>query len=148
MRNLSTLILLVLFNLPQLIGQKLGDLFDMTYVHDVRLSFNDAKWTSQLDSLRINGSEDMLIGKVTIDGTTYDKVGIAYAKSPTYMTAGKRNPWTIKLNYIDKKQNHQGYKAFSISQALRDPSMVREVLGYEIARKYMAAPRANYTNLQ
>jgi CotH kinase protein len=63
------------------------------------------------------------------------------------MTAGKRNPWTIKLNYIDKKQSHQGYKAFSISQALRDPSMVREVLGYEIARKYMAAPRANYTNL-
>jgi CotH kinase protein len=146
MRNLSTLILLVLFNLP-LIGQKLGDLFDLTYVHDVRLSFNDAKWSSQLDSLRINGSEDMLIGKVTIDGTTYDKVGIAYAKSPTYMTAGKRNPWTIRLNYIDKKQNHQGYKAFSLSQALRDPSMVREVLGYEMARKYMAAPRANYTNL-
>jgi CotH kinase protein len=151
MRNFTTLFLIVFLTIhhlaAQMPAQKTGDLFDMTYVHDVRLAFNAVNWASQLDSLHINGSEEMLIGKVTIDGTTYDKVGIAYAKSPTYMTAGKRNPWSIKLNYIDKKQSHNGYKAFSISQALRDPSMVREVLGYEMAHKYVAAPRANYTNL-
>jgi CotH kinase protein len=74
-------------------------------------------------------------------------VGIAYAKNPTYMTAGRRNPWTIRLNYIDKKQNHGGHLSFNISQALRDPSMVREVLGYEIARKYMPSPNSGFINL-
>ena len=145
MRHLTTLILIGL-SLNFLSGQKVGDLFDATYVHDIRLNLEQKNWKEQLDSLRLNGNS-LLLGKVTIDGTTYENVGITYANSPTYMTAGKRNPWLIKLNFIDKKQNHQGYKEFAISQALRDPSMVREVLGYEIARKYMPAPYANFVNL-
>ena len=145
MRNLTTLIFLC-FTAFNLTAQKTGDLFDASYVHDIRFTFEQKNWMEQLDSLRING-DNMLLGKVVIDGTTYDKVGITYAQTQTYLTAGKRNPWYIKLNYIDKKQNHQGYKAFTISQALRDPSMVREVLGYEMARKYMPAPLANHVNL-
>jgi hypothetical protein len=146
MRLITTLVLLCALAMQSIFAQKLGDLYDGSYVHDFRLYFEAKNWSDQLDSLRLNG-DGMLIGKVTIDGTPYDKVGIAYAKSPTYQTAGKRNPWHIKLNFIDKNQNHKGYTAFTISQALRDPSMVREVLGYEIARQYMVAPRANYTNL-
>lgn len=149
MRNLTTLTLLLFafFVTPLRAQQKSGHLYDVSYVHDIRFVFEQKDWTQQLDSLRMNGSDGMLIGKVIIDGTPYEKVGIAYAKSPTYLMAGRRNPWYIKLNYIDKNQNHQGYKAFTISQSLRDPSLVREVLGYEIARKYMAAPLANYINL-
>lgn len=149
MRNLTTLTLFLLSLIvePVFAQQKSGNLYDATYVHDIRFAFEQKNWAEQLDSLRINGGGDMLIGKVIIDGTPYEKVGVAYAKSPTYMTGGKRNPWLVKLNYIDKNQNHQGYKAFTISQALRDPSLVREVLGYEIARKYIAAPLANYVNL-
>ncbi len=147
MRNFTTLTLLLLSSyVTSLHAQKSGNLFDVSYVHDIRFSFEQKNWMEKLDSLRING-EEMLIGKIIIDGTPYDNVGISYTKSPTYQTAGKRNPWYIKLNYIDKKQNHQGYKTFTISQALRDPSLVREVLGYEMARKYMPAPLANYINL-
>ena len=127
-------------------AQKSGDLYDGAYVHDIRITFDKPNWMGMLDSLRING-DDMLIGKVQIDGTIYENVGIGYAKNYTHQLAGKRNPWLIKLNFIDKKQNHQGYKTLAISHALRDPSLVREVLSYEIARRYMPAPQADYINL-
>lgn len=129
-----------------MMAQKSGDLYDGSYVHDVRITFDKAKWMNLLDSNRINGDE-MALAKVQIDGTTYENVGVSYANNYTHQIGSQRNPWLLKLNLIDKKQNHQGYKTLALSQALRDPSMVREVLGYEIARRYMPAPQANYVNL-
>ncbi len=129
-----------------MMAQKSGDLYDGSYVHDVRITFDKANWMNLLDSNRVNGDE-MALAKVQIDGTTYENVGVSYAKNYTHQIGSKRNPWLLKLNLIDKKQNHQGYKALALSQALRDPSMVREVLGYEIARRYIPAPQANYVNL-
>ncbi len=139
-----------LFGLLPIVSLKAqsGDLYDGSFIHDVRINFEQKNFVEQLDSLRINNSdENMLLGRVVIDGKTYENCGIAYAKSPTYQTAAKRNPWLIKLNFVNKTQNHQGYKSFILSNSLRDPSLVREVLGYEIARKYMPAPKANFVNL-
>ena len=148
MKKITTFVAAALFLLALNASaqQRLGDLYDGSYVHDIRITFDQANWMDLIDSNRINGDE-MLIGKVQIDGTMYDNVGISYAKNYTHQLGGKRNPWLLKLNLIDKKQNHQGYKTLSVSQALRDPSLVREVLGYEMARRYMLAPRANYVNL-
>lgn len=146
MRKLTALCTLIILSFSSLKAQKTGDLFDGSYVHDIRLTFDVKNWVEQLDSMRQYG-DGMLLGKVMIDGTTYNNVGIAYAKSPTYAMAGRRNPWFIKLNFVDKKQNHQGFKSITVSQALRDPSMVREILSYEIARKYFPSPQANFLNL-
>ncbi|MBL7814912.1 MAG: CotH kinase family protein [Saprospiraceae bacterium] len=148
MKKITTLLVVVLcfFYIPSDAQQPLGDLYDGTYVHDIRITFDQADWMRQLDSNRVNGDE-MVIAKVQIDGTIYENVGVSYAKNYTHQIGGKRNPWLLKLNLIDKKQTHQGYKTITVSQALRDPSLVREVLGYEIARRYMPAPRANYVNL-
>ena len=88
-------------------AQATGDLYDGSFVHDIRITFDQANWMTLLDSNRINGDE-MLIGKVKIDGTTYDNVGISYVRNNTHQLAGKRNPWLLKLNLIDKKQNHIG----------------------------------------
>ena len=136
----------LLISTAQLAAQTSGDLYDPSVIHTVKINFEQANWANLLDSLRVN-SDDMLIGRVTIDGATYDNCGVSYAKSPTHQVVGKRNPWTIRLNFIDKKQQHQGYRTLQISQALRDPSLVREVLSSEIARRYMPAPRANFTTL-
>ena len=147
MKKITLLFSALFFAFQILTAQTKGDFFDASYVHDVRINFIQKDWKDKLDSLRMANSENMLIGKVMLDGKSYENVGIAYAKNPTYMTAGRRNPWTIRLNYIDKKQNHGGHLSFNISQALRDPSMVREVLGYEIARKYMPTPNSGFMNL-
>jgi hypothetical protein len=147
MKKTTTLLTIFLLILSaQIFAQSSGDFYDLTSIHDLKITFSQKNWSNLLDSNRLNG-DDMLVGTVTIDGSTYENCGISYVKSPSYQTASLRNPWLIRLNLIDKKQAHQGYKTLMISHALRDPSLVREVLGYEIMRKYIPAQRANYVNM-
>lgn len=127
-------------------SKKDKNLYNTDEIKEIRITFKYDNWPVILDSLRSNGSK-LLVGKANIDGTTYKNIGVRYRGSKSFTTGGQRNPLYIKLNFIDKKQKHQGYKRLKLSNALRDPSMVREVLGYEIARKYMVAPKANYAKV-
>ncbi len=145
-KTTTRLTLFFLILSAQLVAQSAGDFYDVASIHDLKITFSQKNWANSLDSNRLNG-DDMLVGTVTIDGSTYENVGISYVKSPSYQTSSLHNPWLIRLNLIDKKQAHQGYKTLMISHALRDPSLVREVLGYEIMRRYIPSPRANYVNM-
>lgn len=123
-----------------------GDFYDVDEVREIRLSFKSKDWADELDSLRVHGN-GMLIGEVQVQGKSFENAGIRFRGSKSFRTGSKRNAFHIKLNYINKDQNLQGYKVLKLSNALRDPSMIREVLGYEIARQYMPAPKANFTRL-
>jgi hypothetical protein len=122
------------------------DLFDNSRVHEIRLTTAQANWRELLDSLRLYG-DGALEGTAVIDGKTYNNVGISYRSGTSYQINAERNPFHIQLNYKSANQNHQGLKSVKLSSALRDPSMVREVLGFEIANRYMVAPRASYVTL-
>jgi hypothetical protein len=123
-----------------------NDFYNTERIQDVRLQFKQKNWKVFLDSLKVNG-EEMLLGTLTIGAKQYKNVGIRYSGSKSFSYGGERNSFQVKLNQINKEQNHQGVTRLKLSNALRDPSMVREVLGYEIARKYMRASRANYTRM-
>ncbi len=130
----------------QSFAQPKKDFYDNSSVPELRLKFDQKNWAEDLDSLRIYG-DGHLIGGATIDGSKYENVGIRYRGSRSFQTGSKRNAFHIKINYINKNQNHLGYKTLKLSNALRDPSMIREVLSYEIARQYMPAPKANHIKL-
>lgn len=121
-------------------------LYDIKSIGEIRLNVPVKNWTDALDSLRIYGN-GMLVGTASIDGSQYANVGIRYRGDKSYQTNLKRNPFSIKLNYKEEGQNHQGFTSLKISSALRDPSMVREVLFYEIAAKYLRVPQLSYTKL-
>lgn len=122
------------------------DFFDPNHISEIRLTIKQQNYADILDSLKVYGA-GMIVGDVNINGTKIKDVGIRYRGNSSYGFGNKRNPWQIKLDYINKSQKYQGVSSIKLSSALRDPSMVREVLGFEIARKYMVAPRANYTKL-
>ncbi|MEN9611738.1 MAG: hypothetical protein RLZZ628_2552 [Bacteroidota bacterium] len=129
--------------LAQTVAKKL---YDNTFVHVIEMRFSQSNWAERLDSMRLYG-DAMLLATVKIDGNEYQNVGVNYRGNAAQALGSKRNAFKIKLNHIDKKQNHQGYTQFYLSNTLRDPSMVRAVLASEILRKYMPAPCAGYTNL-
>lgn len=131
-----------------LLGQptQTDDFYNTEVIRQIKLTIKQKNWQSLLDSLRMNG-DDFLVGEVDIDGQTYKNIGIKYRGSRSFKVGAKRNPLHIKLNFINKNQGHQGYKSLKLSNALRDPSMIREVLGFEIARKYMPAPKANFAQV-
>jgi len=136
----------VVFLANPIFSQETSDFYDPDKITEIRLTFKIEDWKSELDSLRLYGN-DLLLGKAKIDGKAYKNVGVRYRGKKTFQTGSLRNALHIKLNFVDRSQNHQGYETIKISNALRDPSMVREVLGFEIARKYMPAPQANYAKV-
>ena len=82
-----------------------------------------------------------------IDGNIYDSVGVRYKGFSSASVNYKKNPFNIKIDYIINGQNHEGFDKLKLANVIQDPSFVREVLSYDIARKYMPAPEANYVNL-
>lgn len=127
-------------------GKPVRPLFDKKTIGEVHLTFTNKNWVDALDSMRIYGM-GLMNASVSVDGAKYEGVGVRFRGDKSYQTGLKRNPFTIKLNHSTTSQNHQGYTSLKLSSALRDPSMVREVLFQEIAGKYMPAPQANYTKL-
>ncbi|MBX2926283.1 MAG: CotH kinase family protein [Saprospiraceae bacterium] len=122
------------------------DFYDVGTIQDIQIKFEQENWRYILDSLRFNG-DNMLLGDVTVNGKRYEDVGIRYRATRSFQPGSLRNGLDIVLNFVDQNTNHQGYTTLALSSALRDPSMVREVLGFEIARNYMPAPKANYARV-
>lgn len=148
-QTLLLLFIFIVFGWPNAISQDKnieGDFFDTEEIQDIKIAFETDKWTYFLDSLRLNGSE-LLEATVEINGQKFENAGVRYQSSKAFVLGGTRNPLFISLNYKNEGQNIQGHHHIRLSNTLRDPSMVREVLGFEIARTYMPAPRANYAKV-
>ena len=141
------LILWSLFVLgPSSIVWAQADFYDVNTIQDIKIKFEQDNWRYVLDSLRFNG-EGLLLGSIEINGQKFNDIGVRYRGTRSFQPGSKRNSLYIKLNYIDKEQSYLGNRQVTLSSALRDPSMVREVFGYEVARRNMPAPRANYTKV-
>ncbi|MBK7938495.1 MAG: hypothetical protein IPJ82_16055 [Lewinellaceae bacterium] len=102
-------------------------LFDKKSIGEIRLTLPSKNWVDALDSMRIYGM-GMMTASVTVDGIRYDGAGVRFRGDKSYQLGLKRNPLTIRLNNTVADQNHQGYTSLKLSSALRDPSLVREVL--------------------
>jgi hypothetical protein len=149
MKFLSVLPVILLFILTSgatIEAQKAHDIFQEGHIPEIRLTIRQADWARVLDSMKIYG-EGMIVGAAEIDGLKYPNVGIRYRGQTSYSYEGKKNPFLIKLDYIHPEQQHQGYSSLTLSTALRDPSYLREYLGFAIARDYMDAPKANFCRL-
>ena len=121
--------------------------YDVDYVREIKLYFNQPNWDHLLDSLYLDGLKERLLASVEIDGTMYNNVGVRYKGFSSVSINTIKNPFNIKLDYVDNNQNHEGFEKIKLSNVIKDPSFLREVLSYEIARDYMPSPRANFANV-
>jgi len=122
--------------------------YDPAVIREIRIRFKEPNWRYILDSLFRNiGDEGKLRGDVTIDGHLYRNAGIRYKGYSSYNASEIKNPFNIDLDYIIKNQNHLGYVKIKLSNVIQDPSFVREVLSYEISRRYLPSPGANFANI-
>lgn len=117
-------------------------------IHEIHIRFKEHNWRHLLDSLFTTyGDNGRLIGDVTIDAHLCPNAAIRYKGFSSYNANEIKNPFNIDLDYIRKNQNHQGYVKIKLSNVIHDPSFVREVLSYEIARQYIPSSGANFANL-
>ena len=117
-------------------------------VRTIEIFFNEPNWDDSLHIYYANNSGERLIAdSVVIDGLVDQDVGIKYKGNSSYSPNNLKNPLNIKLDYINNGQSIDGYNVLKLSNGFRDPSFIREVLSYEIARNYMPAPKATYANV-
>ena len=121
---------------------------------------------SEDDLARIDAApsaEQTVPARLRFDGTSYGEIGIRYkGSSGAFLSpcTGATNPGagrgpkvgkcSIKLDfaYQDDKARFFGLKKLNLHSMGRDPSLVREQLGYGLFRERgIAAPRTNYARL-
>ncbi len=121
--------------------------YDLNTINTIEIEFEQENWDEILDQLYANGLNERLQGEVTINEVFFDSVGIRYKGNSSYSPNRVKNPFNIKLDYVIYNQELDGYGTLKLSNGFKDPSFVRETLGYEIARKYLPGSLSNYANV-
>jgi len=123
------------------------DVFDVG-IRNIEIFFSQTNWDDSLDIYYANGLGVRLVAdSILIDGIADQNVGIKYKGNSSYNVNNTKNPMNIKLDYINNGQSIDGYNVLKLSNGFRDPSFVREVLSYEMAREYMPSPKATYAKV-
>ena len=123
------------------------DVFDIG-IRDIEIFFSEPNWDDTLDLYYSNNLGERLIAdSILIDGIADYDVGIKYKGNSSYNVNNIKNPLNIRLDYINNGQSINGYNVLKLSNGFRDPTFVREVLAYEIAREYMPSSKATYANV-
>ncbi|MFN0213672.1 MAG: CotH kinase family protein [Saprospiraceae bacterium] len=122
--------------------------YEPTNLQEIKITFFQNNWDAKLDSLKaIDDGDYLLAQSVEINGQLFDSVGVKYKGNSSYSPSNAKNPLHIELNFVKKGQNYLGVKDIKLGNGFSDPTFVREPLAYEIARKYMDAPRANHAKV-
>ncbi len=144
MKNLIIYLLITLLATAQVCYSQ--SFYDINTIQKIEITFEQSNWDYMLDTAKA-GSEGYIMAKsVTINGLLFDSVGVKYKGNSTYRSTQLKNPFHIELDTY-KNQDYQGYTDIKLSNAAKDPSMLREVLSYSILRQYMNAPQSNYANV-
>lgn len=128
------------------------DLFNTSRIPIIKISFGEADWDAKLDALKQKDGKGRLFASVSIDGVNYDSVGVRYKGNSSYFnvrgTGQFKLPFNLKSNEVRSKQFFPGGKSIlKLANGFRDPTYLREVFAYELARQYMPASRANFVHL-
>lgn len=139
-------LLSLIFGLTLTVGATSQSAYDVSNITLIEIEFVEDNWDALMDANYAADADGRLIGTCTINGQFYDSVGVAFKGNSTYSATSQKNPLNIKLDHV-LDQKFQGYSTFKLSNGSKDPSFVREVLSYEIGRKYMDVPLSNYAKV-
>ena len=123
------------------------NLYDIDNITEIYITFDDQNWDATMDTYYANDQDELLFGSCTINGESFDSVGVAFKGNSTYHQNNLKNPLKIKLAEIYSFQHYHGCRTLKLSNGDKDPSFVREVLSYEIGRKYMDMPLSNFAKV-
>jgi len=136
-------VLLLLIACAVLNGQ--SPFYSPDRVQEIRIVMPQPDWRHQLDSLMKRGNTDVrLEGEVIINGERFTGCGIRYKGFSSWNEGQVKNPFNIRIDYLVRNRNYEGFTKIKLSNVIHDPSFLREVLSYQVAREYMPAPEAGF----
>lgn len=121
--------------------------YDPQTLRTIFIEFENADWEKELNDFHNTDVE--VPARITIDGKTYEHVGIHYRGMSSYMAVGegRKKSLNLALALVHENQNVGGYRTLNLLNAHEDPSFLRAILFYDIARHYISAPKANFARV-
>ncbi len=141
MKNLILSFLLLLG-----ISTQAQDFYDLSTIQTIEVTFAESNWDALLDAEKAGDGDYIMAQSVSINGVVFDSVGVKFKGNSSYNANQAKNPWHIELDTY-KDHEYDGYTDIKLANGHNDPSFLRDALGYQIIRKYMDAPLANFANL-
>jgi hypothetical protein len=120
--------------------------YNTASIQKIEVQFAQTNWDYMMDTAKL-GSEGYIMAQwVKVNGTLMDSVGVKYKGNSSFDSTYAKNPVHIELDSY-KNHSYQGYQDIKLGNGYCDPSMIREVLAYDILKNYMHCPQANFAQL-
>lgn len=132
--------------LSALVQAQTQNFYNRDTIQVIEIFFSFSNWDAQLDA---NEATETYIyaDSVRINGVSFDSCGIRYKGNSSYNPNNQKNPLRIELNTIKNNQDYDGVTDIKLSNCYKDPSMIREILSYQILEQYMDCPRSNFARV-
>lgn len=120
--------------------------YDITTIQKIEVFFTPSDWDYLMDTAKVGADGYLLADSVKINGVVLDSVAVKYKGNSSYNATYVKNPIHIAIDKY-KNQSYQGVTDVKLGNAYSDPSMIREVLAYNILNNYMDCPKSNFSQL-
>lgn len=138
--------LFIVFGIVLTLTIKAQSFYDISNLQKIHIYFTDVNWDYKLDTAKAGADSYILADSIIINGKHFDSAGVRYKGYSSYSPTRVKNPFHISLNEF-KNQSYQGFKDIKLANCIYDPSLIREVLAYDILGNYMDCPRANFAQV-
>jgi spore coat protein CotH len=122
------------------------DFYNLNTIQKIEINFTQPDWDYEMDTAKAGSEGYMMAQWVKVNGIQFDSVGVKYKGNSSYNPSYVKNPIHIALDEY-KNQSYEGYEDIKLGNGYSDPSMIREVLSYDILQNYMDCPKANFAQL-
>ncbi len=111
------------------------------------LEFENQDWEKELSDF--HGTDVEVPARLIVDGNVYQDVGVRFRGMSSYMMVGEgsKRSLNLSLDLAHKKQELKGHRTLNLLNSHEDPTFLRSVLFYQIAREYIPAPQANFARV-
>src|SRR4030095_15685798 len=122
-------------------------LYDPHTLRTFFLEFDSADWEKELTEFHHTDVE--VPATLIVDGKKFRDVGVNFRGASSFMMVGegRKHSLGLTLDLKHKKQDLHGYQSLTLLNSHEDPSFLRAILYYQIAREYLPAPKANFVRV-
>ncbi|MCB9890940.1 MAG: CotH kinase family protein [Planctomycetes bacterium] len=124
------------------------ELYDLDVVRDIKLTFSQTNYWQLLTQNKASNTN--IPATMEMSGETLQQVGVRFRGNTSYsqLPAGsEKKSFNIETDWSIPSQKIFGYTSLNLNNGFHDPTFVREVIMYQIMRRYGAAPKANFVRL-
>ena len=127
-------------------GVRTEGFYDSSLIRNVHLQFTQPDWQARLTSGRTTGS-NVLCGLELDNGAALGGVGARYRGNSSFQLGGAKKSVNVQVDFTTATSRLLGYETFNLNNAAGDRTLLREVIYFNVMRRYAPCPQASLVRL-